>query len=262
VLWVSDLYQPAVDPDDHYDLAVATASSRPPSMIVLDNHLNRQRDEAPAVADLAAVVERPAPPVVLDRDIEAQLALLRQAPQRSVTIVSLGGLTAIAHLLDVDAVLLARKVNRILIFAGDAGLNAPLEYNVALDPAAFVRVMTSRLPVRWVPCFDGGAWRAGTSSYTVSSDATLLNGVRGPVRRWFNTYLGDRYGVRNLWAGPIAIGEQPVGARWRTVTVHVGDDGVLRASGHSAHVQELVVQNREAFTSWMVDSSNAYLRRL
>lgn len=75
--------------------------------------------------------------------------------------------------------------------------------------------MGSRLKIRWIPCFDGGPWQAGTSSYTATFDADLLEGVGEPLFGWFERYIGYRFGVRNIWAAGLLSGERPKGARWQ-----------------------------------------------
>lgn len=262
-MWISDLYEPANDPDDHYDLAVGMVDrTLRPDLIVLDNHLGRQTGDAPAVTSLAKVTGQRAPRAVLDSDLQAQAEMLRRAPTRSVTVVSLGALSALADLLDAHGGLVHKKVRRVLVFAGDAAAGAAVEYNVHQDSAAYLRVMTSGLPIRWVPCFDGGTWQAGNSSYTVTSDAALLEGVRPDVRDWFEDRFGERFGVRNLWATGV-LHEQPRGAVWQQRTVRLNNAGTVDEAGaHTAVVDQLVVQDRAAFSAWMVEATNRALRAL
>lgn len=262
VMWISDLHEPVADPDDHYDFAVGMSSSRyRPDLVVIDD-VGVEDAVTPAVADLAAATGRRAPRAVMDSDLLAQVQMLRRAKNRSVTIVSLGSLDGLSNLLDAQPALLRKKVRSVMVFAGDAGADAPVEANVAADRAAYVAVMTSGLPIQWVPCFDGGLWQAGTSSYVQTTDEALLRGVRPPVRAWFDRYIGHRLGVRNLWGAGIFTGS-PEGAAWKRRVVRLDDDGVVSPRGENvARVSQLVVHDRPAFEAWMVAAGNEALRSL
>ncbi len=54
-LWMTDLYQPAEDPDDHYDLAVGMGSTKyRPSLVVVDR--SREGGRKPARAAVSEAV--------------------------------------------------------------------------------------------------------------------------------------------------------------------------------------------------------------
>ena len=263
ILWVSDLYEPVNDPDDHYDLAVSEAyENLAPDMIVLDDHLKRQDGQAPAVQDLTQLLGRKSPPVVLDHDTKAQAAWLRDQPDGSVTVVSLGALTAVADLIKSAPKLTQSKVHEIVVVAGDAAPGAAVEYNVYQDPEAFLAVMTSGLAIRWVPAFDGGLWSAGTSSYTVTSDDELLTGTSPEVRAWFDRYISERYGVRNLWAAGV-LAKSLEGSHWEDQVVRFDDQGRVDKKGSNvAEVTTLVVDDRAQFEAAMIEATNEALRSL
>jgi hypothetical protein len=264
-LWMSDLYRPAGDPDDHYDLAVGMASWKyRPSIVVIDRSRDPVRKPAhAAVAELARIAGVAKPRVVGDSRIKAQLDFLRASRRRSVNVVTLGSLSGLADLLKAGSQLLRRKVKSVMVFAGDASPGAALEYNVSLDPRAFVRVMTSGLNILWAPCFDGGPWQAGTSSFTITSDAQLLEGVSRPLFSWFNRHIGERFGPRNLWAAGLLSGERPMGARWQSVRLGFSKDGAVSdRHRRTSTLRRLTVFDRQSFESWMVNSTRRALGRL
>ena len=266
-LWMSDLHRPAGDPDDHYDLAVGMASRKyKPSIVVIDRSRDSAREPAyAAVAQLSRIAKpRVVPRVVRDSRIKPQLNFLRASRRRSVNVVTLGSLSGLADLLRSDSRLLRRKVKSVMVFAGDASPGAPIETNVGLDPKAFVRVMRSRLNISWIPCFDGGLWQAGTSSFTVTSDAELLEGVSAPLFSWFNRHIGERFGPRNLWAAGLLSGERPKGARWENARVSFSKKGAASdgARRTSTALRRLTVFDRYSFEYWMVNSTRRALRRL
>jgi hypothetical protein len=87
-----------------------------------------------------------------------------------------------------------------MIFIGEAKGGSD-EYNVRLDPSAFVCIMNSGLPVFWVPCFDRGA-REGERhcSYWKAAHSDLLRGVSDPVFNFFAHALlrKDGDGIESL----------------------------------------------------------------
>ena len=263
---MSDLYRPAADPDDHYDLAVGMASRKyKPSIVVIDRSRIVARTRKPAygaVAELSRIAGIAKPRVVRDSRIKPTLQFLRSSRRKSVNVVTLGSLSGLADILRSDPQLLRRKVESVMVFAGDASPGAPIETNVGLDPEAFVRVMRSRLNILWIPCFDGGLWKAGSSSFTVTSDAELLEGASAPLFSWFNRHVGDRFGIRNLWAAGLLSGERPKGARWKKARVSFSRKGALRESGRAATLERLTVHDRIRFESWMIGATRRALRRL
>ena len=264
-LWMSDLYRPAEDPDDHYDLVVGMASWKyRPSIVVVDRSRSVTRQPAyGAIAELSRIAGAAKPRVLRDSRIRAQLNFLRSSQRRSVNVVTLGSLSGLADLMRSDPKLLRRKVKSVMVFAGDASPGAAIEHNVGLDPRAFLRVMRGGLSILWIPCFDGGLWRAGTSSFTVTSDAELLEGASRPLFSWFDRHIGGRFGVRNLWAAGLLSGERPKGARWEKASVGFAKDGAVSdRARRTSRLRRLTVFDRQSFESWMVNSTRRAVRRL
>jgi hypothetical protein len=79
------------------------------------------------------------------------------------------------------------------------------EYNVGLDPQAFVGLMRSGLPVYWVPCFDGGAWQnRGHATFWRASHRALLGQVAPEVTQYFI------YALEKERSEPLAFLSHPV----------------------------------------------------
>ena len=266
VLWISDFYDPADDPDDHYDFAVGFSHPQTrPGVFVIDraDSKNLLNDYAPAIDELAILTGLPKPLVLamgqtkrLDRWIALQ-------PNNSIDIVSVGSLTTVANLLDRQGPLLKRKIREVLVIAGNSNVSDIPEHNVRLNPQAFIKVMTSDLPIRWIPCFDGQAYNAGTSSYTITSDDVLTQGVQPQIIDWFRKYVGDQWGTRQLWGAGIIVDRNPSGASWQKTEVFLNDFGGVEESGRwKVNVERLVVHDRQTFELWLINKTNESLRSL
>lgn len=241
LVYSTDLSHPHFDPDDHFDLACAHGLGLDVRAVVLDAASGSIPGVIP-VSQLNAITGRswqaatglPAPRSIL--------AALHDAG-RPVVIVTTGSCRDVAAAYNLDPDLFAARVERLVVFAGDASATGFVENNVRLAPFAFLQLMGSGLPVRWVPCFDGGLWQAGThSSYVRAAQADLFpSDLAGPLLRYFSymlsratddpiAYLSQpvsgadlallRSGERNLWAG-ILMGAAPGdgSVRWDGRTV-------------------------------------------
>jgi hypothetical protein len=166
VIITTDFAVPHVDPDDYYDVVCGVALGV--DGFVLD---------APNAYSVAALSEIGAP------------VLEPTAIRRADAVVVTGAATHAARYHRAD--------QRVILFAGDA--DGIPEYNQQGDPAAYDFLKPRS---RWVPCFAGGLWRTDRrASYVQTTDAALLDGQ--PVVCWFNDYISDAYGLRNLWVGPL-----------------------------------------------------------
>ena len=118
--------------------------------------------------------------------VRATLDVLRGATEQ-VSIVVVGSCRDVAAAYNADPSVFEKKVGRLVIFAGDASARGFVENNVALDPLAFVRLMSSGLPIRWVPCFDGGMWNAGSRSSFVQVEQAKLfpDDLPEPLMKYF-----------------------------------------------------------------------------
>ena len=231
VIYCTDLFHPHDDPDDHFDLATLYALPElDVKCIVLDqgdrqakrpgripvsqlNHLTGRN--VSCFAGLGAKLRSPEDgafqqPAEFQGGVEAILRTLREA-DRLVTFIAVGSVRDIAAAWNREPNLMRSKVSRLVLFIGEASKADSREYNVALDPAAFVAVMRSGLPIAWVPCFDGGLWQnAGHASFWQASQADLLAKAPPPLIQYFI------YALEKETTDPIAFLAQPVNPERQT----------------------------------------------
>ena len=225
VIYCTDLFHPHDDPDDHFDLATLYAM---PELdikgIVLDQ--GRKQLERPGripVSQLNKITGRDVPTVIglatplkstgdkaLDQPPEFQCGVelivktLRASP-KPVCIATLGSVRDVVSAFNREPRLFQTNVAMVLAFIGEASDAKLREYNVTLDPQAFVGLMRSELPVYWVPCFDGGMWQnRGHASFWRASHRALLTQATPEVIQYF-VYALDKEA-----SDPLAILSRPV----------------------------------------------------
>jgi hypothetical protein len=225
VIYCTDLFHPHDDPDDHFDLATLYAM---PELdikgVVLDQ--GRKQLERPGripVAQMNKITGRNVPAVIgladplkrpddqaLDQPAQFQggVALILQTLRlsaRPVCIATLGSVRDVVCAFNREPRLVRKKVAMVLAFIGEASDGKFQEYNVGLDPQAFVGLMRSGLPVYWVPCFDGGLWQnRGHASFWRASQRALLDGATAGVIQYFI------YALEQETAEPMAFLSRPV----------------------------------------------------
>jgi hypothetical protein len=225
VIYCTDLFHPHDDPDDHFDLATLFAL---PELdikgIVLDqgrkqlerpghipvSQMNRITGrKVPAVIGLAAPLRSP-DDKALDQPPEFQegvtfiVRTLRCSP-RPVHIATLGSVRDVVSAFNREPELFRTNVAMVLAFIGEASDAKFQEYNVGLDPQAFVGLMRSGLPVCWVPCFDGGLWQnRGHASFWRASHRALLGEAAPEVTQYFI------YALEKEASEPLAFLSSPV----------------------------------------------------
>jgi hypothetical protein len=212
----TDLFTPPDDFDDHFDLACLFGMSGIElRAVVLDRgDRQKQRPGKIAVEQLDAITGRKVPPCmglsknlaapgdkVLDdaaeyqQGVEAILRILRES-DRPVSIDAVGSCRDVAAALNREPELFRRKLGRLMIFIGNSDdtftADSKPEYNVALDPKAFARILRSGLPVYWVPCFGS------RGSFWVAPQKQLLSRCAPAVQQYFvfapngATLLGEK----------------------------------------------------------------------
>ena len=269
VIYSTDLSHPHIDPDDHFDLAVAHGLGLNVQTVILDQHVSIGATPGAApIAQLNALTGRRWPAVdgfprplhdlsdrgdrqPRDRDaVIAALNVLRRNQRVSVVIV--GSCRDIGAAYNNEPALFHDRVERLVIFAGEASLPGVVEYNVGLDPFAFVRLMASGLPIRWVPCFDGGPWQTGRhASFVQVPQARLLPPDLHPALIRYFVYMARREqgdpieflthpvtkddwqllhsGLRSLWGGPLlAAGDGNGEVRFESKVVGVFEPATVR----------------------------------
>jgi hypothetical protein len=205
VIYSSDLSHPHDDPDDHFDIVALYALRELDILgIVLDQ--GKRQDHSPGripVEQMNVLTGRNVPfaaglsdplktpdDTASDQGAEHQggAELIIKALEGSsapVTIITVGSLRDTAAAFNRRPGLFRKKTARLLIFIGEASAGNR-EWNVGLDPNAFIRIMNSGLPVWWVPCFDGGNFKnRGKASYWTAEQADLLRDAPDRVMNFF-----------------------------------------------------------------------------
>jgi hypothetical protein len=178
VIYSTDLFHPPDDPDDHVDLATLFALPElDVRAIILDlGHQQRAKPGEIPVRQMAAVTGKKVPSAAGllgplrypedkaenqnlegsgDRGIQLILRALRESA-RKVYIFTTGSVRDVAAAFNRDEALFREKVERVYVNAGNSG-GLPTEWNTLLDPLAYIRIMSSGLPIYWCPAFGPGA---------------------------------------------------------------------------------------------------------
>jgi hypothetical protein len=225
VIYCTDLFHPHEDPDDHFDLAsIYALRELDVKAIVLDQGARQQRQpgsipvlqinritgrQVPAAPGLAQPLASPTDKA-LDQAAEYQggvgiiLKTLRDSSE-PVRIAAVGSVRDVVAAFNREPALFRARVDRLLVFIGEASDPKFREYNVGLDPHAYVGLMRSGLPVWWVPCFDGGLWQnRGHASFWKASHRDVLKDVSPALTQYFI------YALEHERADPLAFLAQPV----------------------------------------------------
>jgi hypothetical protein len=225
VIYCTDLFHPHVDPDDHFDLATVNAM---PELdikgVVLDQ--GRRQLERPGripMSQMNRITGRSVPAVIglcdplkspddkaLDQPSQFQggvefIVQTVRASARPVRIATLGSVRDVVCAYNREPRLFRTNMAMVLAFIGEASDPKYQEYNVGLDPQAFVGLIRSGLPVYWVPCFDGGLWQnRGHASFWRASHRALLEGAAPQVIQYFI------YALEKETSEPLAFLSRPV----------------------------------------------------
>lgn len=286
VIYSTDLMHPHDDPDDHFDLACLYAMPEADVRAIILDQGDRQaqRPGFKPVWQLNYLTGRHVPAAIGLRDKlrnPEDAALLQPAEHQNgvnlilqtladarehVAILFVGSARDVAAAFNRRPDLFRAKVRSIHGFIGDAGEPTHREWNVQLDPNAFVRLMRADVPFFWVPCFDGGVWtNRGHASFWRIQQGDVLERTAPALQRYFLymlrqatndplAYLAqptsdtDREWMmrlpRNLWCGallglavgrPLQNGAIEV-ARFAPVEVSVDDNAVVRyGKGPGSH---------------------------
>lgn len=128
-----------------------------------------------------------------------------QAATSRVDIITVGSVRDLVAAFNREPRLFRERAGRVMMFIGEASDPAFREYNVTLDPNAYVGLMRSGLNIYWVPCFDGGLWHnAGHASFWQATHADLLRQAPPELVQFFI------YALETESADPIPFLHQPV----------------------------------------------------
>jgi hypothetical protein len=251
---LTDLYHPPQDPDDHIDLATILALpeydlrgvvlditrkflvakpegwdiARDPGYVPVAQLAHLTGRAIPMAMGPIDPLKRPEDPA-RDRPraeqggINLLLELLEQS-SLPMTIAVVGSGRVLAAAFNREPALLKAKIRTVLLNAGATG-GTKREWNVGLDPAAYLALWRSGLPIDWFPCgtdrsaFDP-AHERGT--FWKARHAVLFRDLPPGLRAWFGyAFTGVRQadvigaleetgrgpeweqvlaGERNLWA--------------------------------------------------------------
>ncbi len=181
IIYSSDLFHPHDDPDDHFDLATLFAlrefdirailldqgdkQLQRPGTVPLRQIMSLTGRSVPSAIGLGRKLHSPEDkaldqPEPFQAGVRLLLRTLRESKE-PVTLLQTGSLRDIAAAFNREPALLREKVARLYLNTGHSG--GQKEWNVDLDPHAYVRVMRSGLPIYWVPCFGpqgyGSLWK-------------------------------------------------------------------------------------------------------
>ncbi|WP_433297740.1 nucleoside hydrolase [Actinoplanes sp. CA-030573] len=144
--------------------------------------------------------------------------LLRSQPDHSVTILSIGALTGLSHLLRTDRALVARKVARAVVMGGEYPRATAPEWNFGLDLAA-TRHVVADWPTPIV--FDG--FETGVH-VLVGNNVCATHPAGSPVRAAFDVLYG--------------CGNKQTDGTWDPTALYYaiyGTGGVYRLAGAGGH---------------------------
>ena len=217
MIYSTDLYQPPQDPDDHYDLAMLAALKELEiKALIFDVATPHRKPEefGKTAMDQLAKITGHSPPwktglreplrspddKALDQPKESQggveliLSTLEQS-EEPVVMFLVGSCRDFTAAFNRDPDLLRKKVKAMYVNAGNGPGGKQTEWNVTLDPNAYVGLMTSGLPIYWCPCFTGvyqlpapeevSAGKAYSTFFVIPNQAELLASVNPKLNNYF-----------------------------------------------------------------------------
>ncbi len=204
VIYITDLYHPFNDPDDHFDLAAIYALKQFDIKAVIIDYANNNKipgkipveqlnritgRETPCYLGLKNMLKTPddkgEDQLFYQDGCKAILNILKQS-NKKVIIICVGSLRDVTASYNRNPILFKRKVDKLIVFAGEARNKEFIEYNVGLDKNAYIKLMNKLPNIWWVPCFDGGLWQNnGYASFWRDQHVALLKEAPQPVLNFF-----------------------------------------------------------------------------
>lgn len=298
---ITDLYHPPQDPDDQFDLATILALPEFDLRAVILDQTRKFLIGAPegwdiprdpglvTVTQASALIGRAIPVALGPRDplrnaeddardqpleeqsgINLLLSVLRHTSVPVVVSV-VGSARVLAAAYRREPELVRNRVAKVLLNAGSTS-DGELEWNVMLDPFAFVELWKSGLPIDWYPCATAnGAFdpRPDRGTHWKASHAALLSELSPCWRGWF------AYGLSGSARGDIlrSLDELGKGAGWEqllagsrcmwsTASLVMAAGRVLVRTGEGwRFVESHVAQSRgEEIWPWRLDPIAAQVR--
>jgi hypothetical protein len=214
---ITDLYHPPQDPDDHIDLAtVAALNEYDLRGVILDatrrfllaspEGFDIQRDPGfVPVVQLGHLLGRSIPVAtgptlplsrpdddVSDRPPGEQTGVgllldILDASREHVVVSLVGSARVLTAAYNRDPHLVRTKVRSVLLNAGSTA-GPKREWNVGLDPEAYVGLWRSGLPIHWYPCAtERSAFNPDheRGTYWKTTQAALFRTLSPALRAWF-----------------------------------------------------------------------------
>lgn len=206
VIYGTDLFHPHDDPDDHFDLATLFALPELEVKAILLDQGDKQlkRPGAIPIQQMAQLTGRRVPfaiglreklaspgddgrgqPAEFQAAVDLLVRTLRESSE-PVTIISAGSVRDICAAWNREPTLMSEKVARLYLNIGNADSNGT-EYNVDLDPAAYVGLLRSGLPLYLCFCMPMRQEDA-TSQYSTwwrFHQAEVLDSVPRELQNYF-----------------------------------------------------------------------------
>jgi len=245
LIHTTDLYDPPQDPDDQIDLATVVALEeydvRGVVLDVTEKFLHPEPEgwdvaRRPGFASVARMARLTGKAIPVAQGPHAPLAdpldgcedapeeeqagirmILRilAGSSESVVISVTGSPRALTVAYNRDPALLREKIGAVLLNAGSTG-GSKVEWNVALDPQAYIGLWRSDLPIRWFPPGTGtGAFDPtdARGTYYRAPQAELFEDLPPALRSYVADSLG---GTLPEGPSPARVGGEE-DTRWRAM---------------------------------------------
>jgi hypothetical protein len=197
-IYSTDLFQPPQDPDDHYDLAVVAALKEfDLKALIFDFSTTGRKPEEiglTALRQMSAISKMKIPPYAIGlrdaltspddkaenqpeeyrKGVELLLKTLRESDEKMVLFL-VGSCRDFAAAYNREPDLLKQKVASVYVNAGNGPDGIQFEWNVMLDPNAYLCLMNSGLPIYWSPCFSENNLKAATPEEVITKSAQAFN---------------------------------------------------------------------------------------
>ena len=210
IVYSTDLFQPAVDVDDHYDLATLFAMSEFDIRgVIFDmgDEKGRFKLGAPAkgrvglpnLEQMMHITGRRVPyalglcnmltsrtdkaleqPAEFQGGVELLLKVLRESPQ-PVVLFSVGSCRDVAAAFNREPELLRKKVKAYYPNIGNGPGVVKPDYNTSLDPHSYARIFEMGVPLYWCPCYGQDNYQ----TFWSGNDRTLISRCTPGVQNYF-----------------------------------------------------------------------------
>lgn len=218
IIYSADLFQPPEDPDDHYDLAILSCLEELElKALIFDlgtSHRVPEEIGVTALKQMEKITRQSPPPWKIGlrhplcspndkafdqpEDFQGGVELILSTLEQStepVVMFLVGSCRDFAVAFNRNPDLLREKVKAVYVNAGNGPAGKQTEWNVTLDPNAYVGLMNSGLPIYWCPCFtdvyqlpspdEVSAGKAFCTYFVVPNQAELLASTRKEVKNYF-----------------------------------------------------------------------------